>query len=148
MINNTLSNYDIDEIIANYKIPFNGIYSKDSLPNKLMNGFYIINLQDSDDGNGTHWTTLNKINDGYSIYYDSFGFVPPKDVEDKLHKYDYNDKQIQNINSTSCGFYCIAFIKFMYSHSNNPQKAFQTFISLFKNETIDNENILYDILYS
>ena len=147
MINNTLSNKDIDEILKNYKIKYNGIFSKDELPNKLLNGFYVINMQSSKDGHGTHWTALFKINDGYSLYWDSFGFPSPQDVVDKLHDYDYNHKDIQNINSSSCGYYCIAFIKFMNSHSNNPIKAFDTFISLFSKDTNKNEQILYDLLY-
>ena len=85
---NTLSNYEIIEIIKNYNIPFNGVFSKDELPSNLLIGFYIINLQDANAGSGTHWTSLYKINDGFSIYYDSFGFVPPLDVENKLYKYD------------------------------------------------------------
>ena len=147
MINNTLSNKDIDEILKNYKIKYNGIFSKDELPNKLLNGFYVINMQSSKDGHGTHWTALFKINDGYSLYFDAFGFPSPQDVVDKLHDYDYNHKDIQNINSSSCGYYCIAFIKFMNSHSNNPIKAFDTFISLFSKDTNKNEQILYDLLY-
>jgi len=143
---NTLSNYEIIEIIKNYNIPFNGIFSKDKLPTIIVNGYYIINLQDADDGDGSHWTSLYKINDGFAIYYDSFGFVPPLDVEEKLYKYDYNDKQIQDITSSSCGYYCIAFIKFMHN-KNNPVKAFDTFINLFKTNTLDNENMLNQILY-
>jgi transposase-like protein len=144
---NTLSNSDIDEILKNYKIDYNGIFQKDCLPNKLLNGFYIINLQSSNDGNGTHWCALYKVNDGYSIYFDSFGFLPAKDVEDKLHKYEYNDKQIQNLNSSSCGYFCIAFILFLSKYKSNAKKAFETFLSLFSLDSKKNEIILYKILY-
>ena len=147
VLNNTLSNNDIDEILKNYNIKYNGIYSKDRLPNKLLNGFYIINMQSSKAGNGTHWISLYKINDGYSLYFDAFGFPAPEEIIHKLHAYDYNHKDIQNINSSSCGYYCIAFVKFMNSHSNNPKKAFDTFVSLFSNDTNKNEDILYNILY-
>jgi len=148
MINNSLSNFDIDEILKNYDIKYNGIFSKDILPNKLLNGFYIINLQNSNIGGGTHWTSLYKINDGYSLYYDSFGFPAPQDIVDKLHCYDYNKKDIQDIDSSSCGYYCICFIKFMSLHPNNPKKAFDTFISLFSKDTKNNEEILYNLLYN
>jgi hypothetical protein len=144
---NTLSNSDIDEILKNYKIDYNGIFQKDCLPKKLLNGFYIINLQSSSDGNGTHWLSLYKVNDGYSIYFDSMGFLPPKDIENKLYKYEYNDKQIQGLNSSSCGFFCIAFILFLSKFKNNINKAFETFISLFSNDSKKNEVILYKLLY-
>ena len=145
---NTLSNLDIDEILNKYNIKYNGIFSKDKLPNKLLNGFYIINLQSSNMGGGTHWVCLDKINDGLSYFMDAFGFPAPQDIVDKLHYYDYNHKDIQDINSSSCGYYCIGFIKFMNSHPNNPKKAFDTFISLFSKDTKKNEEILYNILYN
>ena len=107
MINNTLSNFNIDEILNKYNIKYNGIFSKDKIPSKILNGFYIINLQNSNMGGGTHWTSLYKINDGYSLYWDAFGFPAPQDIVDKLHCYDYNHKDIQDIDSCSCGYYCI-----------------------------------------
>ena len=60
----------------------------------------------------------------------------------------YNNKDVQDINSSSCSYYCICFIKFMNSHPNNPKKAFDTFIQLFSNDTSKNESILYNILYN
>ena len=138
---------EIDEILKKFRIKYNGIYSKNELPNKLLDGFYIINLQSSKDGHGTHWTSLYKINDGLSYYFDAFGFPAPQEVIDKLHYYDYNHKDIQNIDSSSCGYYAIGFIKFMNSHPNNSKKSFETFISLFSPDTSKNEQILYDILY-
>ena len=146
-MNNILSNFDIDEILKNYKINYNGVFSKNELPNKLPVGFYVINMQSSDKGTGTHWIALYKINDGYSQFFDAFGFVPPLEIENKLHKYDYNDRDIQDINSSSCGYYCIAFIKFMNGKSDL-KKSFRTFIKMFDNDTKRNEEILYNILYN
>ena len=100
---NELSNFDINDILGKSGITIRGIYSKNVLPSKLLNGFYVINLADDKD-DGTHWTCLYKYDDGLYFYYDSFGFISPTDIEDKLHKYDYNDKQKQNFNITSCGF--------------------------------------------
>ena len=146
-MNNTLSDSEIDEILKSFKLKYNGIFEKDCLPEKLENGFFIINLQSSTDGHGTHWTALLVINPCYAIYFDSFGEVPPKDVEVKLKYYLHNKKDIQNINSSSCGFYCIGFIKFMSKFPNNPKQAFDTFIAMFCNDTQRNEEILSKILY-
>ena len=52
--NNELSNFDIIKIIEDMKLThvFGGVYSKNELPILERNKFYIINLQDSDAGNG------------------------------------------------------------------------------------------------
>ena len=145
MNRNLTTNTELLDILKNDNIKINGVFAKDKLKKPLKDGFYIINLDDSD-GPGTHWTALYKINDGFSFYYDSFGFIAPEEIEDLLHKYEYNKKQIQDIKSTSCGFYCIAFIKFMINKQDK-MKAFNTFCNLFRTNTIDNEIILHQLLY-
>jgi hypothetical protein len=48
-------------LIKDYKIDccFGGIYSKDLLPKDLKRAtFYIVNMQDHDEGNGTHWVVF------------------------------------------------------------------------------------------
>lgn len=146
MNKNLTSNTELLDILKNDNIKINGVFAKDKLKKPLKDGFYIINLDDST-GEGTHWTALYKINDGFSLYYDSFGFPAPEEIEDLLHKYEYNKKQIQDIKSTSCGFYCIAFIKFMINKQDK-MKAFNTFCNLFRTNTIDNEIILHQLLYA
>jgi len=143
---NELTNFEIDKIISGMGLQniYKGCYSKDNLQS-LERGFYIVNLQSSKDGNGTHWTCLYHVNPVYSIYFDSFGFPPPEEIEDLLKIYDYNDKDIQDIKSSACGYYCIAFIKFM-NGKTNPLKAFNTFIKLFNKNTNRNDEILQHIL--
>jgi hypothetical protein len=63
-----------------------------------------------------------------------------------LHRYKYNKKQIQAIDSTSCGFYCVAFIEFMHG-KRAVEKAFNCFLNLFGENTLDNEIVLHGILY-
>ena len=142
---NTTSNMDLLAILEKENILINGVYPKDMIHKPLKSGFYIINLNDSDEP-GSHWTVLYCINDAYSMYFDPFGFKAPECIEDVLHRYDYNKKQIQSIDSTSCGFYCIAFIKFMHMKKNY-KKAFKTFCKLFNGDTIRNEIVLHNILY-
>ena len=142
---NTTSNIDLLAILQNENILINGVYPKDRLKKPLKHGFYIINLNDSDQP-GSHWTVLYCINEAYSMYFDAFGFKAPECIEDLLHRYDYNKKQIQSIDSTSCGFYCIAFIKFMHMKKNY-KKAFKTFCKLFNSDTCMNEIVLHNILY-
>jgi hypothetical protein len=145
MNKNTLTNHDLLSILHHDDIAINGIVSKDNVLKPLKQGFTIINL-DNDKGPGTHWTVIYCINEGFSLYYDSYGFPAPECIEDLLHRYEYNKKQIQAIDSTSCGFYCVAFIKFMHG-KRAVEKAFNCFLNLFGKNTLDNEIVLHGILY-
>ena len=57
---NELSNTDIEKIIKNFNLldVFGDVYSKDRLPKLKKGKFYIINMQKSNDGGGTHWVSL------------------------------------------------------------------------------------------
>ena len=58
---------------------FNGVCSRDNLPNKIKDGAYVINLDEHSDI-GTHWIALYLKN--YDItYFDSFGVEHiPKEI--------------------------------------------------------------------
>ena len=73
-----LTNIEINKYYAN-EPRFNGIYSRNNLPNKIKKGAYVINL-DEYENTGTHWISLfvkaNKV-----IYFDSFGIEHiPKEI--------------------------------------------------------------------
>jgi hypothetical protein len=146
--NNELSNFDIIKIIENMKLThvFGGVYSKDQLPTLQRNKFYIINLESSDAGRGSHWTVFFYNKPLTSIYYDSFGFIAPLEVQEKITPYVYNENEIQNYKSSACGYYCITFIKFLHNKTNK-EEAFKTFLKLFNLQTFKNDKILYDLLY-
>ena len=147
--NNELSNFDIIKIIEDMKLShvFGGVYSKDQLPTLQRNKFYIINLQDSEAGKGSHWTVFFYNKPLTSIYYDSFGFIAPLLVQEKITPYIYNENEIQNYKSSACGYYCIAFIKFLHNKTNK-EEVFKTFLKLFNLQTFKNDKVLYDLLYS
>lgn len=131
--NNETSGDELDEMCKNIS-EYHGCFIKDQLP-KLQNGFYIVNL------NGhSHWCALY-IDGDNNYYFDPFGFVPPTEVEDKIKPYYYNDEQIQDMNDSSCGYYCIGFIKFM-NHKVDALKSYNDFIHLFSQDSKDNEKIL------
>ena len=80
----SLSNFDIMDIIHSQGVDdFQGVFMKDQLPDKLERGSYVINLQSSKDGNGTHWVCLY-YTPNFSYYYDSYGFIAPLEVQKKL----------------------------------------------------------------
>ena len=145
---NPLSNFEIIDIIKDRKLDkhFGGVYSKDQLPELIKDKFYIVNLQDHDEGGGTHWTAFYYNYPSTSIYFDSYGFIAPRDVQKRITPYIFNDKDIQDFNSSACGFYCIAFIKFLHDKTDKEQ-MYKTFLKLFKLETIKNDKILQELLY-
>ena len=67
-------------------------------------------------------------------------------MQRRITPYIFNDKDIQDFNSSACGFYCIAFIKFLHDKTDKEQ-MYNTFLKLFKLETIKNDKILQELLY-
>ena len=70
---------------------FNGVYSRNNLPNKIKNGAYVINL-DEYENTGTHWVSLFfKTNE--AIYFDSFGI---EHIPKEINKFINNDTTKSN----------------------------------------------------
>lgn len=144
-ISNSLKDKEIIDIINSQGVKLRGIYMKDELPKKLKKGFYVINLQSSFQGSGTHWTALY-YNPKLSLYFDSYGYIPPLEVEEKIKPYIYNDIDIQSYSSTACGYFDIAFILFINS-TKNKLEGFKEFIETFSIDTKTNDKKLYRLLY-
>ena len=113
-----LSNLDIEDICKTMVLPLVGVFSKDKLPDKLYVGSYYINMQNHDEGNGTHWVYLRVDDEGDVLYFDSFGVPPPKEVKEfvKRRHIPYSNRQIQDIDSIKCGFFCIACDDYFTHH--------------------------------
>ena len=97
---------------------FNGVYSRDNLPNKIKDGAYVINLDEYSDI-GTHWVAL-WVNNNNVTYFDSFGEEHiPKEIEAfiKNRNIKTNIFRIQAYDSM-CGYFCIGFIDFMFKSKN------------------------------
>ena len=65
-----LTNIEINEYYKN-EPRFNGVYSRNNLPNKIKKEAYVINL-DEYENTGTHWVALFA-KPKYTVYFDSFG---------------------------------------------------------------------------
>ena len=136
---NTLNNKQIDNILKNFKLYDKCIMTDEGY--KLKNNhYYVVNLNNSKQ-NGSHWCGLY-YNKDKSIYFDSYGYYPDKEIEKYLNSYDYSNKQIQDLYSSSCGFYSIAFIIYMINNNNN----LKGFTDMFNDNFKLNERILYDYL--
>ena len=108
-----LTNIEISEYYKN-EPRFNGVYSRNNLPNKIKKGAYVINL-DEYENTGTHWVSLfvkaNKV-----IHFDNFGI---EHIPEEIDKFIGNKKikasifRIQAYDSIMCGYFCIEFINHM-----------------------------------
>ena len=75
---------------------------------------YVLNLDDKN-GKGAHWVSLF-IHKNVAIYFDSFGIENiPQEALNKIREKSINHNifRMQDNESIMCGFYCIAFIKYM-----------------------------------
>ena len=117
-----LTNIEISEYYVN-EPRFNGVYSRNNLPNKIKKGAYVINL-DEHENTGTHWVALfvkPKYTIGSSslertVYFDSFGVEHiPKEINKFIGNNDIKSNifRIQAYDSIMCGYFCIEFINYM-----------------------------------
>ena len=115
-----LTNIEISEYYKN-EPRFNGVYSRNNLPNKIKKGAYVINL-DEYENTGTHWVALfvkaNKV-----IYFDSFGI---EHIPEGINKFIGNEQSssakarnkkikasIFRIQAYECEYFCIELINYM-----------------------------------
>ena len=142
-----LNDIEIGDLCKDNDIKINGIHSKDKLPKELKNGWYIINLQSSNQGSGTHWLCLKYNNDDHSIFFDSMGFPSPEEIDEKLNSYSYSGRQLQDDFAKSCGWWCIACMKEIDKYHDDIT-GFRKFLHLFSNDTLSNEYKLHNLFVS
>ena len=139
-----LTNNEISEYYKN-ETRFNGVYSRNNLPNKIKKGAYVINL-DEYKNTGTHWVYLF-VKTKYTVYFDSFGVEHiPKEINKFIrNEIKSNIFSMQAYDSIMCGYFCIEFINYMlkgktlldYTNLFSPndfKKNDQVIKRIFKNE--------------
>ena len=105
-----LTNFEIKEYYQT-EPRFNGVFSRDNLPNTIKTGAYVINLDEYRDI-GTHWVALY-VNNKTATYFDSFGV---EHIPREIMKFITGKKIITNIfriqvyDSIMCGYFCIRFL--------------------------------------
>ena len=121
-----LTNFEISEYYKN-EPRFNGVYSRNNLPDKIKKGAYVINL-DEYANKGTHWIALF-VKPKYTVYVDSFGVERiPKEINKFISNKEIktNIFRLQAYDSIMCGYFCIEFINYMFDG-----KSLIDFTSLF-----------------
>ena len=97
-LTNTISKYYKNEPI------FNGVYSRNNLPNRIKKGANVINL-DEYENTGTRWVSLF-VKSKYTVYFDSFGV---EHILTEINKFINNNIEsnifrIQASDSIMCGY--------------------------------------------
>lgn len=144
-IDGQTNNLELMEIMQDLNMDLVGIFMKDTLPDKLKAGNYIVNLN-SEGEIGSHWVCFKVI--GKNVYYfDSFGGYPVQSVMDTSEqnkmKVFYSTKQYQHIDSELCGWFCVAFFHLTKTVKNKDMgDKLIEFDNLFKTNTKLNDKIL------
>ena len=108
-----MTNFDIQKYYHN-EPKFNGVYSRDNLPDKIKYWVYVINLDQCYDI-GTHWIVLYALNKNVT-HFGIFGVEHvPKEIIKFIDKslITVNIFRIQANYSVMCGYFCIGFTNFM-----------------------------------
>jgi hypothetical protein len=141
-----LTDTDIKEIAVKMNVPLTFCGFKDRLKKKPLeyNKSYIVNMEDSLDKEGkpnpgSHYVCfqVNKYPNGQksSIYFDSFGVVQPETITEYVGGImPHNDKDIQSLMNSACGWYCLAFLHYINSYQNRTGDLYtdaRHFINLF-----------------
>lgn len=136
-----LSNLDIEGFAAKRIKNFQGVFSRDALPQGSPNGSYVINMQGMTQGDrqGTHWVALWQ-NPTMAYYFDPFGVVPPTDVIEFIgdRRFFRSSLQVQDIKSDLCGVYCLYWL--WWAQRCGPMCAEKKFVW---NKPKANEDILH-----
>lgn len=157
-----ITNFDIEELSKRLELPLLGIVNKDRLDTiEKQLGSYYINMQNYDEGEGTHWVYArlycdsdrdsDNDDDEYGVvkclYFDPFGLDMPKEVEEYFKEFKpiaYSKKQIQNIRSSQCGWYCVACD---YELTHRPigetyLEDYESFLEMWSDEPDENLKLL------
>ena len=134
-----MTNFEIQEYYQN-EPRFNGVFSRDNLPNNIKNGAYVINLNEYHDI-GTHWVALY-VNNKTATYFDSFGVehIPTEIMKfiARKKKIRRNIYRIQAYDSILCSYICIGSINFMFNG-----KSLTDYTNLFSpNDLKKNDDII------
>ena len=142
-----ISNVQIENICREHGIQLNGVVMRDEL-HELQIGNYIINLESSSEGSGSHWQTI-VIRKDMSVFFDSFGAPPSQDIHDLIRQYFprvyFNNFIVQDLNSSACGWYCIALLLYLKIHQDEHDlltTKVNNFVNIFVDDTKKNFGIL------
>ena len=150
------SNFELLEFAQKKHLGKISILCKDELTKVKLrpNLNFIINMADSNEGSGTHWTALFISHNLQPFYFDSYGAVPPKEIIKYLkqlkRKIAYSQFAIQDLKSDRCGIFSLAFLLYMNKkHKINEThlNTFEKYLKQFHLEEQENNDAILKDLY-
>lgn len=156
-----LSNFEIEDLAQQLNLPLIGVYSKDEIKNIVPRvGTYIINQQNSDVGDGTHWTMCkiycddDRHEDSHenvkvckALAFDSFGIGCSLEVSNFLKPFKpiaQSTRQIQDLKSEECGWFCLC-LDYALEHKMHKEtylQDYESWIQMWSDNTKKNSEIL------
>ena len=111
-----MSNYDLLNWCSFLNIPIKDVLSRDeTVPHNHRQSLFIYNLEPSY-MSGSHWVATY-VKDGVISYFDSFGMPPFQAIVNHACKKNltllHQNNQIQNIKTTTCGYFVLYFLNEM-----------------------------------
>jgi len=147
----SITNIQIIDFAKTLKLDIVGVFSKDRLPFKKKIGSYYVNLQNADDGGGTHWVMFKIFKNHKVIYFDSYGMPMPKQVKEWLKPFGLiaiNKRHIQDLNSNLCGYFCLATDYYMTydCKKKDVYECYDDYLNIWTIDTLENDKILKEYL--
>ena len=136
-----LSNYDLIKWCKYLDIPIKDVLSRDeTVPHNHRQALFIYNLEPSY-MSGSHWVATY-VKDNVINYFDSFGLPPFQEMVNHARKKNltllHQNNQIQNLLTTTCGYFCLYFLNEM-----NKGKSYFDLLEVFDiYDTTKNEKFL------
>ena len=136
-----LSNYDLIKWCKYLNIPIKDVLSRDeNVPHNHRQALFIYNLEPSY-MSGSHWVATY-VKDKVLNYFDSFGLPPFQEMVNHARKKNltllHQNNQIQNLLTTTCGYFCLYFLNEM-----NKGKSYFDLLEVFDiYDTTNNEKFL------
>ena len=136
-----MSNHDLIKWCKYLNIPINDVLSRDeNVPHNHKQALFIYNLEPAY-MSGSHWVATY-VKDNVINYFDSFGMPPFQEMVNNAKKKNltllHQNNQIQNIQTTTCGYFCLYFLNEM-----NKGKSYYDLLKVFNtNDTMKNETFI------
>ena len=136
-----MSNYDLLKWCQYLNIPINNVLSRDeSSPHNHMQALFIYNLEPSY-MSGSHWVATY-VKNGIINYFDSFGMPPFQEIVNHAKRKNmtllHQNDQIQNLLTTTCGYFCLYFLNEM-----NKGRSYYDSLKVFNSHnTMENEKYI------
>ena len=136
-----MSNYDLIDWCKYLNIPINDVLSRDeTVPHNHKQALFIYNLEPAY-MSGSHWVATF-VKDNIINYFDSFGLPPFQEIinhaKNKNLTLIHQNNQIQNLMTTTCGYFCLYFLNEM-----NKGKSYFDLLQVFDiHDTIKNEKFI------